>query len=124
MIVWNVDWITVLTFVVATVLPLLVAIVSTKETDSRRKGIILAVLSLVTSVLSGILDALVNGTEYDLGGQLVILLDVFAWAVVSYFGIWRAEGKDGQSVTDKLTANVGRTVKLDPGSYQVRDQRE
>lgn len=124
MIVWNVDWILVLTFVVATVLPLLVAIVSTDQTNGKRKGILLAVLALVTSVLSGILDALVNQTEYDLGGQLVVLLGVFAWSVASYFGIWRAKGDDGKSITDKLTTDVGRTVTLGADEYRTTDTRE
>jgi len=113
MIVWNVDWIMVLTFVVATVLPLLVAIVTTKVTSSKAKGLLLAVLALITSVTSGILNALITGEPYDLGGQLVLLLGVFSWAVASYFGIWRAEGPGGEpSVADKLNANVGRTAKL------------
>ncbi|AYD87374.1 membrane protein [Microbacterium phage ValentiniPuff] len=122
MIVWNVDWILVLTFVVATVLPLLVAIVSTDQTNGKRKGILLAVLALVTSVLSGILDALVNGTEYDLGGNLVLLLGVFAWSVASYFGVWRGKGDDGQSVTDKLTSNVGRTVVVHESPRRSTDR--
>jgi hypothetical protein len=115
MIIWNVDWVMVLTFVVATLLPLLVAIVSTKLTDGKTKGILLAVLALATSILSGILDALVSGGTYDVGKQLVVLLGVFAWSVASYFGVWRAKGSDGESVTDKLTASVGRTVKLTAG---------
>jgi len=104
MIVWDVNWVTVLTFIVATVLPLLVAVVSTKVTASRTKGILLAVLALITGLASGILDALVTGDEYNVGEQLMLLLGVFAWAVASYFGIWRAAGPDGEpSVAQRLT---------------------
>lgn len=108
MIVWNVDWILVLTFVVATVLPLLVALVSTKLTDGKTKGILLAVLALVTSLASGILDALTSGGTYDIGAQLQLLLGVFVWSVASYFGVWRAKDKNGVSIADKVTLNVGR----------------
>jgi len=103
MIVWDIDVVTVLTFVVATVLPLLVAIVSTKETSSLRKGLLLAALSFVTGLLSGILDALVSGSEYRVGEQLATLLEVFVWAVASYFGIWRAARSDGKSIASRLT---------------------
>lgn len=121
MIVWNVDWVLLLTFVVSTILPLLVAIVSTKDTSSKRKGILLALLAFLTSLLGGILDALVQGTEYDIGKQLVVLLGVFAWSVVSYFGIWRAEGENNSpSIAEKLTADVGR--KSD--AYSVAHESE
>lgn len=119
-ITWNPDWVLVLQFVVGTVLPLLVAIVTTKETNSLRKGILLALFALLTTVLTAILEALTTGVAVDLGGVLLGALTTFAWAVVSYFGIWRAEGKDGVSIADRLNANVGRTVKLQKrpdGSY-------
>lgn len=109
MIVWNIDWIMVLTFIVATFLPLLVAVVSTKLTNGRTKGILLAVLAFVTSLLSGILDALVKNEPYDIGAQLVLLLSVFAWSVASYFGVWRAKGSSGESIADTVTNTVGRT---------------
>lgn len=124
MIVWNLDWIMVLTFVVATVLPLLVAMTSTKLTDGKTKGILLAVLALATSLLSGILDALTTGAVYDVGANLQLLLGVFIWAVASYFGIWRAKGKDGLSITDKITANVGRTAEPEPPVLRRTEQQE
>lgn len=122
MINWNVDWVLVLTFVVATVLPLLVAIVSTKLTSGKKKGILLAVLALVTSLLSGILDALVNGTVFDFGRQLLVLLGVFAWSVASYFGVFRAEGSGGSpSIAAVLTEKVGRTAEPDPPEVATPD---
>lgn len=114
MIVWNIDWVLVLTFVVSTLLPLLVAIVSTDKTSGKRKGVLLAVLALATTVLSGILEALTSGGTYDLGQGLMLALGVFAWSVASYFGIWRAKGSEGQpSIAEKITSNVGRTVTLE-----------
>ena len=124
MIVWNVDWVLVLTFVVATLLPLIVATVSTKLTDGKTKGILLAALALVTAVLSGILDALVTGGTYDLGANLQLLLGVFVWSVASYFGVWRGKGKDGESIADKVTANVGRTVTLPLGDDGIHRRQE
>lgn len=109
MIEFTVNWILIFTFVVGTVLPLLVAIVSTKVTSSKKKGILLALFALLTSVLSGVIDALVNGTVYDLAQNFVVFGGVFAWAVVSYFGIFRATNTEGVSITSSLTENVGRT---------------
>jgi hypothetical protein len=116
---WNVDWITILQFVVATLLPLAVAIVTTKVTSSLVKGILLAVFALATTVLSAILDALISGIAVDLGQVLSGALATFVWAVVSYFGIWRAETKSGPSIADRLNADVGRTIRTEPGQDGV-----
>jgi predicted membrane-bound spermidine synthase len=103
-IVFDIDWTYVLTFLVGTFLPLVVAIVSTKVTSAKAKGILLALLSLVTSIASGILDALLTASPYDLGQNILLFGGTFVWAVASYFGIWRAEGKGGQpSIATKLT---------------------
>lgn len=119
LLTWDIDWIAILNFVVGTVLPLLVAVVTTKVTSSLVKGLLLAGFAFLTTVLTAILDALVSQTPLELGGLLASALTTFAWAVVAYFGIWRAEGKDGVSIADRLNANVGRTVKLSPGGDGV-----
>lgn len=104
-IVFQPDWTLILTFAVGTFLPLLVALVSTKVTSSKTKGFLLAALALVTSIVSGILDALLTNQPYDLSQNLLLFGGTFVWSVASYFGVWRAEGKDGQpSIAAKVTA--------------------
>lgn len=125
LITWDVDWILVLQFIVATLLPLLVAIVSTKVTSAKVKGLLLAVFSFLATVITAILDALVNQTPLDLGQTILLAGGTFAWAVVSYFGIWRAQGTDGApSIAAKLTDGVGRVVVVeeqDPGSRRTEN---
>lgn len=104
MIEFNIDWIIVLQFVVASLLPLLVAIVTTKVTSPKAKAVLLAVLAFFTGLLTEIVAALVNGTVYDLGSGLFNALAIFIVSVATYFGIWSREGKNAPSVTTQLAA--------------------
>lgn len=110
MIVFQPDLITVLTFVVGIVLPLLVGLVTTRTTSPARKAILLAALALVTSVLSGVLEAVTNGTEYDLFANFFVFLGVFVTSVAMYFGVWSRAGSSGESVSSILQ-DTGRTPK-------------
>ena len=116
MIEFDIDWVLVIQFVLATVLPLLVATVTTKVTSGKVKALLLALFAFISTVLTSIVEALISGATLDLGALLLTAGGTFAWAVVAYFGIWRAQGPEGQpSVAENITANVGRTVTLDPG---------
>lgn len=112
MLEFNIDWIVVLQFVIATLLPLLVAVVTTKVTSGKVKGVLLALFAFLTTVLTAIVEALISGATLDVGALLLTAGGTFAWAVISYFGIWRATGPAGDpSIAEKITANVGRTAE-------------
>ena len=102
MIEFNLDWPTVLTFVITILLPLLVGLVTTRVTSPASKAVLLAALAFVTSILSEVLTAVVNDQPYDIGSGLVKFLGIFVIAVATYFGLWSRPGKDGQSVAGKL----------------------
>lgn len=99
--------------VLAVFLPLLVAVVTTKVTSSRARGLILALLTLVTSFLTELLGALTAGVPFDVFQWLLVALGSFLVSVGFHFGLWGASGPktpDGQptaSISAKIIENVG-----------------
>lgn len=90
-------------FVLATVLPVLVGLVTTKVTSSRTKAILLLLLAAVTSLLTEALSALEVGGSFDLGTALLAVIATFVIGVAVQFGLWAPTG-----VTEKVQA-VGVT---------------
>lgn len=77
---------------IGVLLPLLVAIVTKASADSGIKAILLAVLSLVASILTGINDALLHHATYDLGKAIVLGITTFVVAVATHYGVWKPTG--------------------------------
>ena len=98
---FSIDPITLAQFVLASVLPLLVAIVTTKVTSSSRKSWYLAGLALLTSLLAEAIRAWQNGEVFDIGSALILGLPTFITSVGTYYGLWR------KTVAPTLQANVG-----------------
>lgn len=78
--------------VIAVILPLLVALVTKASTDGGVKAILLAVLALVTNLLVGIQDAIVNDGHYDLGKALILGLGTLVISVAVHYGVWKPTG--------------------------------
>lgn len=110
MIEFNIDWILVLQFVIATVLPLLVGIVTTKVTSPARKAILLAVLAFFAGILTEIVDALVRDAVYDVGAGLLRFGSILVVAIAMHFGVWSRPTSSGTSVSNTLQTSVGRTA--------------
>lgn len=79
----------ILQFLLAIVLPLLVGLVTTKETSANRKAVLLAALSVVTALLTSLLAAAQAGTTYDLGTGLLSAIGTFVIAVAMHYGLWK-----------------------------------
>ncbi|MDY7542588.1 MULTISPECIES: hypothetical protein [unclassified Cryobacterium] len=77
---------------IAVILPILVGLVTTKETSPGRKAIYLAGLALVAGLLAQLLAAIQAGTTYDLFTGLVQGLGTFLIAVALHFGLWKPTG--------------------------------
>lgn len=92
MVTFTLDWVLVIQLLVSTVLPLLVGLVTKVATDGGVKAVILACLSLVTSLLAELGNALAEGTPYDLGVGLILALPTFIIAVSTYYGILKPTG--------------------------------
>ena len=92
MIDFNLDWVQILTFVVAILLPLLVGLVTKVVTSPGTKAILLALLAAAAGLLSELVTALTTGATYDLGAALVTWLGIFIVAVATHFGLWKPTG--------------------------------
>ena len=105
MVVFDVPLWMVLSAIATVVLPVLVGLVTTRETDPARKAILLAALALVAQLLIEVADALQTGAEYNLGMALLLGLGQFISAVAVHYGLLKPT-----RLSDKI-ADVGRTPK-------------
>jgi hypothetical protein len=90
-----------LNLLVATVLPFLVALVTRKETDSSKKGILLAVLAGATAMVTQAVNQL---GVFDVQ-TLYLGVQNFIVSIGLYTGLWKPTGA-ADKVADK-TDNVG-----------------
>lgn len=92
MITFTLDPATVVQFAVAFVLPLLVGLVTTRVTHGGIKAVLLAGLTLVSSLLVELGESIVAGTVFDLGHALMLALPAFVVSVATHFGLWKPTG--------------------------------
>lgn len=78
--------------VITVILPALVGLVTKKITSSGFKAILLALLSIISSLLTEIMNAVNSGTEYDLGRGLMVALFTFIGAVAIHYGLLKPTG--------------------------------
>ena len=104
-IVFTLDPLMVVQFVIAFVLPVFVGFVTTRVTSGGVKAWLLAGLSLVTSLAVELARALSAGEVYDLGFALFAALPAFVVSVAGHYGLWKPAG-----VAEKVQS-VGVTEK-------------
>lgn len=109
LITFSFSWVLVIQFILAIVLPLLVAIVTKRSTSGRVKGVLLAALTLVGTLLTQVLGALTTGVPLDLFAAILTALVSFGISVGFYFGLWSTKDSSGDSITSNLQENVGPT---------------
>jgi hypothetical protein len=80
------------TIIVPVVLPLLVGLVTTRETNAGRKAILLAVLAAVASLCTQAVEAWQSGRSFDLWAALLLVVPTFVIAVATHYGIWKPTG--------------------------------
>lgn len=91
-ITFSVDPALVIQLILSTFMPLLVGLVTTRVTSGATKAWLLAAFTLVTSVLTGIGDAIATGTAFDIGLALILLIPAFVVSVSTYYGLWKPTG--------------------------------
>lgn len=101
---FNLDTAAVVQLLISTVLPLLVGLVTTRVTIPGVKAVLLAALSLVTSLLVAAGDAIATSATFDLGAALLAALPTFLVAVGMHYGLWKPSGATG------VVADVGHAV--------------
>lgn len=96
-IAFTVDPLAVVQFLIAFVLPVLVGLVTTRDTSPAVKAWLLASLSLVNSLLIELARALTAAVTYDLGVALLAALPAFVVSVASHYGLWKPTGVAGKA---------------------------
>ena len=76
----------------STVFPLLVALVTQRDTHAGRRAILLALLAGATTLASALATALQTGAPFDLIAALLQFVLSFLVAVGMHFGLWKPVG--------------------------------
>lgn len=91
MITSSFGWIDLVSLIVLPlVLPALVGLVSNSSWSTLWKRLTLGGLSLVTSVLTGVVQAITTGTKYDIGWAVAQFVATWGLAELTYYGILKA----------------------------------
>lgn len=91
--------ISVLTLIVGTVMPIMVALVTTRVTSGAIKAWLLAAFTLVSTILQAILLSAQSGIPFELGAVFISAITQFIISVAIYYGLWKPTGIAG-SVQD------------------------
>lgn len=92
MVAIDIDIITVINWLVAFGIPLLVGLIGRKVKDSLGRVILLLVLNAVQTGLGELVRAMQDGTTWSFGTWLFTLLGAIALSTGSYTGIWKPTG--------------------------------
>lgn len=98
-----------LTFVIGTVLPMIVALVTNRFADSAVKAGVLVLLSVIGGALAQIQAA---GGRFDLVETLTAVFMTFVTAVGLHFGLLKVVGLTGSggAIARKVPGGIGRDV--------------
>lgn len=95
MIQFTMDAAITIQLVLTVLMPILVGLITNKTTSSSVKAWLLAGTTLVTSLLAGLYDAVINSGVFDLGLALLIAIPAFAISVATHYGLWKPTGVSG-----------------------------
>lgn len=91
-VIFSLDWAIVIQIILAVFLPILVGLVTTRVTAGSVKAWLLAGLTLATSVITQLSQAVSSNTPFDLGLALLAVIPAFAISVATYYGLWKPTG--------------------------------
>lgn len=92
MITFDIPLLQVLVLVGGVVLPLLVGLVTNRQTDPGKRAILLAVLAVAAQLITELVRALESGEAYNIGTGLLLGLGTFLVAVGTHYGFWKPQG--------------------------------
>lgn len=102
-IVFTLDAGSIVRIILAVLMPIAVALVTTRVTKGSTKAWLLAGLTLATSILAGIANAIATNTVFDLGIALLAAIPAFVTSVATYYGLWKPTGIAGAAQDVKST---------------------
>jgi hypothetical protein len=92
------DWAQMLSFLIGTVLPLLVGLVTNWSTRPAVRAVLLLFLSAVTSVLTELLASITNDTPFAVWPVVFAALGTFLVGVGMHFGLWKPSGAADKAI--------------------------
>lgn len=105
-IVFTLDPALTIQLVLSVFMPIAVGLVTNRVTSSGKKAVLLASLTLVTSLLTQLGEAIVANTVFDVGLALLAVIPAFAISVATHYGLWKPTG-----VSEKAQ-DVDKTVVI------------
>ena len=105
----------ILSLILTIVLPLLVAIITTRVTSAGTKGILLLVIVVIKTTVEAVIS---NNNDYINFAWTPFLMNMiinFTIAAIMHFGIWKPIG-----ASKALQDNVGPTAKVIDGESYPR----
>lgn len=94
----------IVTMVVGVILPIIVGLVTKASWSGSVKAVLLALLSALSGLGTSFLD-IPAGDTWQWKQAVFLALTTWVIAVATYFGLYKPETKDGNSVA-KTTANL------------------
>lgn len=91
-VAFTIDPALVVQLLLAFIMPVVVALVSTRVTKSNVRSWLLATLTVVTSLLTELGRSIATGTTFDVGIALLAALPAFVVSVSTYYGLWKPTG--------------------------------
>lgn len=92
MVTFTFDPLAVVQLLIAFVMPLVVGLITKQSMSGGKKAVILAGLTLVTSLLTELARALSAGEVFDLGLALIAALPAFIVSASAHQGLWKPTG--------------------------------
>lgn len=117
---FTLDPLTLVQFVTAFIMPVLVGLVTTRVTSGARKAWLLAGLTLASSLLFELARSLQDATTFDLGVALTGALPAFVVSVAGYYGLWKPTGVTtaAQNVGTIPVATAAGTERMTRAQYR------
>lgn len=88
-VIFNFNGVMLLQLTLAVFLPVLVGLVTKWSTDPGKKAVLLLLLSVITSMLTELLESVAEGTAYDLGQGIYLAIVTFVIGVATHYGLWK-----------------------------------
>ena len=104
MIVFTLDPAQVIQLLLTVIMPIGVGLVTTRATSGAVKAWLLAILTLITALLTGLGGAIASNTPFDVGLALLSAIPAFAISVATYYGLWKPTGAAGRAQDVKATS--------------------
>lgn len=92
MITFEFSWLTLLTFIVAILLPLAVGLVTKLDTKPARRAILLALFAAIAGFLNELITAISTGGSFNVSEALFLWVGIFVVSVAAHFGVLKPTG--------------------------------